>query len=179
MGGRAVAEEDMPHSDSSSGSSAAAFEAVFRSEFQKVFRTVYPIVGDAEAARDITQEAFTRMYANWKKVSGYERPEAWLRRVAIRLAVRSRRRFFLQLRATRQMEAPRPILPADPDLQRALLALPPTQRAAIVLFYFEDMPVSESADLMGCTEGTAKVRLHRGRQRLKELLGEETDDVAG
>ena len=169
----------MPSNDAVSQSSDAAFEALFKAEFQKVFHTIFSMVGEAEMARDITQEAFTRMYAHWKKVSGYERPEAWLRRVAIRLAVRSRRRNFLQTRATRGIEPPRPILPADPDLEQALLALPVTQRAAIVLFYFEDLPVSESADLMGCSEGTAKVRLHRGRQRLKELLGEEADDVTG
>lgn len=161
------------------GASDAAFETIFRTEYQKVYRTIYPIAGEAEAARDITQEAFTRLYAHWKKVSGYERPEAWLRRVAIRLAVRSRRRFSLHLRAVSRLDTPRPVVPADPDLAKALMELPATQRAAIVLFYFEDLPISESAELMGCSEGTAKVRLHRGRQRLKEILGEEANDVVG
>ena len=176
-GGRVVAEEDVSDSDAAPASSDAAFAAIFKTEFDKVFRTIYRMLGDAEAARDITQEAFTRMYASWRKVSGYDRPEAWLRRVAIRLAMRSRRRMFLQARATRQMEAARPIVPADPDLGEALMALPITLRAAIVLFYFEDLPIRESADLMGCSENSAKVRLHRGRQRLRELLGEEADDV--
>ncbi|MGH7858844.1 MAG: RNA polymerase sigma factor, partial [Candidatus Binatia bacterium] len=148
-------------------------------DFQKVLRTIYPIVGEAETARDITQEAFTRLYAHWKKVSVYERPEAWLRRVAIRLAVRSRRRLGLHLRTIGRMDQPRPVVPADPDLSRAILDLPAKLRVAIVLFYFEDLPVSESAELMGCSEGTAKVRLHRGRQRLREILGEEANDVAG
>lgn len=169
----------MPQSTSEPPSSDAAFETLFKTEFQSVFRTMSNIVGDAEVAREITQEAFTRLYAHWRKVSGYERPDAWVRRVAIRLALSFRRRMLLQLRATRPLEEPRAVVPSDPDLHRALLALPATQRAAIVLFYFEDRSVSESADLMGCSEGTAKVRLHRGRQRLRELLGEGVDDVTG
>jgi RNA polymerase sigma-70 factor (ECF subfamily) len=177
--GRGVALEGPAESGSARRGSDVAFESIFRTEFTKVQRTIYPIVGEAESARDITQEAFTRLYTHWKKVSGYERPEAWVRRVAIRLAVRSRRRTFMHFRAVGRLEAPRPIVPGDPDLARALLELPPTQRAAIVLFYFEDLPISEAAELMGCSEGTAKVRLHRGRERLREILGEEANDVVG
>jgi len=60
----------------------------------------------------------------------------------------------------------------------AVLALPAKQRAAVVLFYFEDRSVDATAAVMGISPSTAKVHLHRARQRLAEMLGEEIEDVA-
>jgi RNA polymerase sigma-70 factor, ECF subfamily len=52
------------------------------------------------------------------------------------------------------------------------------QRAAVVLFYFEDLPLSEIASILRCSEATVRVHLHRARKRLAELLGEEViEDV--
>jgi RNA polymerase sigma-70 factor (ECF subfamily) len=51
------------------------------------------------------------------------------------------------------------------------------QRAAIVLFYFEDRPVSEIAEILDCAPSTAKVHLHRARKTLAERLGEVMADV--
>ena len=63
------------------------------------------------------------------------------------------------------------------DLQRALRALSPAQRTAVVLFYYEDQPVGEVASLMECSDGAVKTHLHRARKHLAEVLGEELDDV--
>ena len=63
------------------------------------------------------------------------------------------------------------------DVAGAVRRLPTSQRAAIVLHYYEDRPVAEIASILGCAEATARVHLHRGRKRLAELLGED-DDVA-
>ena len=63
------------------------------------------------------------------------------------------------------------------DVHRALLTLPRRQRAAIVLHYFEDRPVTEIATLLGCGDVTVRTHLARGRKALAERLGEElTDD---
>lgn len=59
---------------------------LFRAEFASVARTVFLIVHDRGRAEDIAQEAFLKMLQNWRVVSGYERPDAWERRVAIRMA---------------------------------------------------------------------------------------------
>ena len=56
--------------------------------------------------------------------------------------------------------------------------LPAMQRAAVVLFYFEDRPVAEIADILGISDGSVKVHLHRARQRLMVLLGEEVGEDA-
>jgi RNA polymerase sigma-70 factor (sigma-E family) len=154
------------------------FSWMFREEYPAVVRTAYLILGDRAAAEDVAQEAFIRLYARWAKISKYERPGAWVRRVAIRLAGRARRARRITFALSENHVAGQ-VVPPDPDLQRALLALPPSQRAAVVLHYLEGRPVAEVGSILGCATATAKVHLHRARKRLGALLGEETADVAG
>ena len=156
------------------------YQTLFRREYPSVLRDVTMVLGDREAARDVAQEAFARLYVHWRKVSRYERPGAWVRRVAIREAVKGNRR-----RAKAEASAHLVIVdesfspaPNDPDLAAAIATLPPMQRAAVVLHYLHDLPIREVADTLGCREATAGVHLHRARKRLAELLGEEAEDVA-
>ena len=136
-------------------------------------RTVYLIVHDSPRAEDITQEAFLQLLRNWARISDYERPDAWVRRVAIRLAVRGLKRDELW-RSVRSLFVPQErAADTDPDVAEAIGQLPRAQRAAIVLYYYEDQPVAEIASVLGCSESTVRVHLHRGRQRLAHLLGEE------
>jgi DNA-directed RNA polymerase specialized sigma24 family protein len=69
-----------------------AFEVLFRREFVSITRTAYLIVGDAEVAREIAQDAFVQVLRYWEKVQHMESPGSWVRRVAIRQAVRNRTR---------------------------------------------------------------------------------------
>ncbi len=145
----------------------------FRAEYAQVSRTVFLILHDHGRAEDIAQEAFIQLLSHWRKVSRYERPEAWVRRVAIRMAVREakregRRTFVERESITERIEH----LP-DVDLARAVHALPAMQRAAVVLFYFEDRPIAEIVHILEISEGSVKVHLHRARERLAQLLGEE------
>jgi RNA polymerase sigma-70 factor (ECF subfamily) len=145
----------------------------FREEFANVTRTVSLILRDRRRAEDVAQEAFIQLYRHWAKVSRYQLPEAWVRRVAIRLAVRTARRERLRGTLERgSTSAPATPATPDPDLAAAIGRLSPAQRAAVVLFYFEDRPVAQVADLLDCSTATAKVHLHRARGRLRELLGE-------
>ena len=156
----------------------AAFDALFRREFGPITRTAYLIVGDWEVAREIAQDAFVQVLRHWKKVKAMESPGGWARRVAIRDAVRSRRR---EARGRRLLHGVAPGFvgesePAGGDVRRALLTLPKQQRAAIALHYLDDLPVSEIAGLLGCSEGTVKTHLSRGRAALATRLGEEVND---
>jgi RNA polymerase sigma-70 factor (ECF subfamily) len=150
-----------------------AYTWFFRAEFPKVVRTVYVILHDRGGAEDIAQEAFVQLLPRWRKVSRYDRPEAWVRRVAIRMAVRASRRAAMRSHLEATADPPAERSPADIDLANAVAALPPQQRAAVVLFYFEDQPISEIADILGCAPSTAKVHLHKARRRLAERLGQE------
>ena len=152
------------------------YDGFFRAQFPGVVRAVYLICQDRQTAEDVAQEAFTQLLVNWTKVSAYERPEAWVRRVAIRLAVRASRRDERRRVLHREIE-PTPVKgPGDPDLVDALRRLPPKQRAAIALFYFEDRPVDEVAAILACTPSTVRVHLHKARHRLADLLGESTEE---
>lgn len=150
------------------------FDALYRDSFPTVARAVTWIVGDAEVAREIAQDAFVAMLVHWRKVSRYDNPGAWARRVAIRDAVR-----FAKRAGTRPRPAPSertvergPDGVADTiDVWQAVATLPPAQRAAVVLHYLHDLPVAQVARELGCTEGTAKTHLSRARHTLAIRLG--------
>ena len=150
----------------------------FRSEFAVVVRTVYLILRDQGWAQEISQDAFMQLYVHWSKVSRYERPEAWVRRVAIRMAVRQRSRDRLRAVLERTtLEDPTPAIDGI-DLEQAMANLPVMQRAVVVLYYFEDRPTNEIAEILGMSQSTVRVHLSRARRRLAELLREEvTEDV--
>jgi RNA polymerase sigma-70 factor (ECF subfamily) len=157
----------------------AAFSSFFREHFANVTRSIHLIVREQARAEDICQDAFLQLYRHWPRISGYERPEAWVRRVAIRLAVRGLRRDALWT-SVRGLFVPRPVGPVvELGVTEAVGLLPRNQRVAVVLFYYEDRPVAEIATLLGCSESTARVHLHRGRRRLAELLREEGGEADG
>jgi RNA polymerase sigma-70 factor (ECF subfamily) len=151
------------------------FASCFRDHFTRIARTVNLILRDPTRAEDITQDAFLELHRHWSTVSGYDHPDAWVRRVAIRRAVRVRRRDALW-RAVMEFFQPSSAPPdPDPDIAAAIGSLPRAQRAAVVLHYYEGRPVAEIADLLGCAESTARVHLHRARRRLAVLLREDDD----
>ena len=154
------------------------YTAFFRAEFPGVLRTISLMLNDRGRAEEVTQDAFIQLLRHWSKVSRYEQPRAWVRRVAIRLAMRSirRQRLVSFVRIDELLFARQPSAPTI-DLGDAVRRLPGSQRAAIVLHYYEDRPVAEIAAILGCSEPTTRVHLHLGRKRLRQLLG-EADDVA-
>jgi RNA polymerase sigma factor (sigma-70 family) len=155
----------------------ADYEWLFRASFRRIHRTVTLVLHDRDRAEEITQDAFLKLLENWRRVSGYEQPEAWVRRVAIRLAVRECGRERLRLGKERgALRAPVTEAETDPDLARAVATLAPRQRAAVVLHYYEDLPVLEVARVLNVSESTVKQHLMRARSRLAELLDEEVTD---
>jgi RNA polymerase sigma factor (sigma-70 family) len=161
------------------------FDALFVANFSPVARTVWFIVRDGARAEEIAQDAFVQLLRHWRRVSAYERPDLWVRRVAIRDATRERRRDRRRTELHTLAGRTSPV-PPDPahvgsthvDLVTQLQRLAPQQRAVVVLFYLEDRPMDEIAEIVGCAPSTARNHLRAGRARLASLLGEEvTDDV--
>ncbi|HXJ65398.1 MAG TPA: SigE family RNA polymerase sigma factor [Actinomycetota bacterium] len=150
----------------------AAFEALWREEYARVFRTAFLVTGDRQEAADVTQEAFARAYERWRVVARAERPGAWVQRVAVNLALTWRRR--QRLRSREAAVAPQavvepPDLP-DPDLFAALKALPPQQRAAVVLRHWTDLSIEETARTLGKRPGTVKALTSQGLANLRKTL---------
>lgn len=104
---------------------------------------------DHARAEEIAQDAFVQVLVHWPKVSRYERPDAWVRRVAIRLALRSLRRDRLWQLVRGGLLPREPDRPVRYDLDSAIRQLPGSQRAAIVLHYYEDRPTAEVASILG------------------------------
>ena len=155
------------------------FPEFYQASYGRVVALVAAIVGERHQAEDIAQEAFARALTRWSRVARYDLPEAWVRRVALRLTIdasrRTRRAVALSARlAAGQRGAehdPRDPLAAT-ALSVALMRLPLAQRQVIVLYYLADLPVEEIARDCGVSVGTIRTRLAAARHRLERELKE-------
>jgi RNA polymerase sigma factor (sigma-70 family) len=165
-----------------SASSGADFDAFFLHEFPRVARTVHHIVGDRARAEELTQDAFIELLRHWRTVGDYDRPDLWLRRVAIRKAQRERHRGWRRIELER-LAAPDTVTDAPPtpvpEVLAAVRRLAPGQRAVVVLFYFEDRPMSEIAQILDIKESTGWSQLHTARKHLAAALDQEVSDAIG
>jgi RNA polymerase sigma-70 factor (ECF subfamily) len=151
----------------------------FAGEYPRLVRSLSHLVR-REDAEDMSQEAFARLHQRWAKISRYERPDAWVRRVAINLALshakREGRRRERETRAERLTSRGPADDMVDTEVLNAIHTLPSRDQALVVLFYFEDRPIGEAAEILQISPGAAKVALHRARARLAELLHDEVRD---
>jgi RNA polymerase sigma factor (sigma-70 family) len=154
-----------------------SFEAFYRREYPAVVALAYALCGRGNVAEDIAQEAFVVTQQRWARVSDYDKPGAYVRRVVANMAVSQRRRLAAEGRAMARMAvrvrlAVPDIEIPDPEFWRAVRALPRRQAQVLALYYLEDRPADEIGDILGCSASTVRVHLHRGRQTLEELLRE-------
>lgn len=150
------------------------FEAVYASAGPRLLRDLYFATGDWGRAQDSLQEAFVRAWTRWDALCANDGdPVAWVHKVAWRIAVSDWRRATAGARALVRHgpphDVPAPSLEAV-ALHTALAELSPKERAAIVLFYFEDLGVAEIGQLLGLGDSAVKSRLMRGRRALAGLL---------
>ena len=155
--------------------SSVAFEDFFRREYPALVALAAAVSRSPHTAEDLAQEAMLRARRHWDRVGAFDKPATWVRRVTINLSLNSRRGVAREARTRlawweRREPAEQPQA-LDADLLDALHALSPHQRAAVSLHYLDDRPTPEIADLLGCSESTARVHLHRGRQALAHHLG--------
>ena len=137
-------------------------------------------LGDRTEAEDIAQEALVRLVQRWP-LDGVENPGAWVMRVAFNLATSSFRRRSSQRRALDRLAQRAPTHEANDTaevlaVRRAILALPDRQRCAVVLRYFADLSVRDTAHHLGCPEGTVKTLVHQAIKTLRHAGLEVTAD---
>ncbi len=142
-------------------------ESLYRADGDRLWRAIYAFAGDAEIASDAVAEAYAQLLHRGDAVRD---PAAWTWRAAFRISAGA-------LKARRDGPASAPEIHhedryADPDLLAALRLLPDAQRAAIVLFYYADLPIREIADRLATNGLAVRANLSRGRRRLRTLLGD-------
>jgi RNA polymerase sigma-70 factor (ECF subfamily) len=154
-----------------------AFDEVVARYGLQVLRTARLIVRDEALAEDVCQETFLKA---WRRIGSLrdENPGPWLTRIAVNESISTWRRLHrfdaLTERIRRHWVSP----PAEAteehlDLTRALDRLMPEQRAAIVLHYYHDLSVEQSAAALGVPIDTMKSRLKTALRRLRQLTGVE------
>ena len=157
------------------------WDEVVRQHAPRVYRLAYRLAGNPQDAEDLTQETFVRVF---KSLASYQPGtfEGWLHRITTNLfldLVRRRQRIrFDALPDDSERLAGRERSPEqvyadshlDPDIQRALDALHPDFRVAVVLCDIEGLSYEEIATTLGIKLGTVRSRIHRGRLQLREAL---------
>ena len=154
------------------------FDAFYGAWGPRLVRNIYLGTGDYGRAQDCVQEAFIRAWQRWGRLGGSEDPVAWVRTVAWRLACNDWRRVTRQAAALlRRGPDPGVIPPSDEAIavRDILNRLPPHEGLVIALYYFEDLPIRQIADLLSIPEGTVKTRLFRARASIRESLTMEEE----
>jgi RNA polymerase sigma-70 factor (ECF subfamily) len=154
---------------------AETFEVFYRREYPRMLKLAYALSGNRWAAEEIAQDAFVAAHRKWNKISAYERPGAWVRRVVSNLAVSFVRRRLIEAKALVKLAAlrnePLPHLPEpDEEVWSAVRSLPKQQAQAVALHYILDLPLAEIAVTLECAESTVKAHLYRARNTLAARL---------
>lgn len=148
-----------------------------------LFRTAWLLTGDWHLAEDLVQETLGKMYLSWRKGGRIESPAAYAETVLVRT--------FLSLRRRRSYgERPAAALPDAPDdrdgmlgsdlritLLTGLARLPVKDRAVLVLRYWEDRSVEETAQALGLAPGTVRIRALRALEKLRKVLGDQLPEL--
>lgn len=154
----------------------ATFEEFFRENYAPLVALGAWMTGDRSSGEDLAQEAMRATADRWTDVGCYEAPLAFTRRVLVNLASNERRRRRREWRAlhrlTLERQAETQIGTTDNTLWMEVTRLPRRQRAAIGLRYVVDLSASGIAEVLGCSEATVRVHLHRAHRRLAERMGE-------
>lgn len=155
----------------------AEFTEFVDARWASLYRTAYLLVGEHAAAEDLVQTALSKAYVSWGRVRSADSPDAYVRTMLVNTATSwFRRRSW--------SERPTDVIPEathEPDIGAAerawltaeLAKLPQGQRTVVVLRFYEDLSVTETAALMGCGEGSVKRQTHLALNKLRQALGPE------
>jgi RNA polymerase sigma-70 factor (sigma-E family) len=160
----------------------AEFAEFVAARSRSLLRTAYLLPGDHQHAEDLVQSTLTKVYLRWPRVSRMEQPGAYARRILVNQASSSR-----WWRSSRELSSAVPELAGDgyddrvatsSTVWKAVLALPPRQRAVVVLRYYEELSEAEIADVLGMALGTVKSTAHAANRRLAGVLADVVTESA-
>jgi RNA polymerase sigma-70 factor (sigma-E family) len=160
----------------------AAFLDLYVARRGQLRRTAHLLCGDWHHAEDLVQNAFVKLYVAWARVREVGGVDGYLRQTLVHLYIdETRRRRYRDTVMAEPPNRPRPEL-ADPsdrwELIAALRDVPRRQRACLVLRFYEDMSVAQTAAVLGCSEGTVKSQTARGLTALRDVLAADSMSIA-
>jgi RNA polymerase sigma-70 factor (sigma-E family) len=157
----------------------ASFESFVHTTAGSMHRTAILLCGDHHLAEDLTQTAYAKVFASWRRVAAANDPVAYTRQVLVRT-------FLSHRRLRRSSERPTEALPdgpahaADPSLRLDLLAalqrMSADDRAVLVLRFWEDLSVADTARLLGTAEPACRQRTARALTRIRALMPDLEED---
>ncbi|WP_433273739.1 SigE family RNA polymerase sigma factor [Actinosynnema sp. CS-041913] len=156
----------------------AEFTAYIGANLPRLRRLAYLMCGDEHRADDVVQIAITRLFAHWRKARAARDLDAYVRAIVVRTFLNEHRRRWRLVRLVgRPADLPREPSSPPPDVETrevvwsALRRLPPRARAVLVLRFVADLPVSEVAKALRCSESNVKTQTAHGLAALRRLLG--------
>lgn len=151
-----------------------SFEGFYARELRPVVGLAYVLSGSRSGAEDLAQDGFLAAYRNWARISAYDDPGAWVRRVVANRAVSGFRKNQAESRAIRRIKSERiefPEIPADSEhIWREVRKLPSRQAQATALFYADQRTIPEIARILKCSESSVKTHLTRAKKTLARSL---------
>lgn len=151
------------------------FTDYFASRSSAMRGTAFLLCGDWHRAEDLVQTTFVKLYRAWSRIEARHAMDVYTRQILVHTYLdEARRGFFFREKVTaEQTERMAPPAGSPEDrlvLLHALAGVPPRQRAALVLRFWEDLSVDETAKAMGCSTGTVKSQTARGLDALRDLV---------
>ena len=156
-------------------SEVTAFSEFVEARSASLFRTAYLMVGDHQLAQDLLQEALVKTLIAWPRLRDRANLDSYTRRIIVTTAISWRRRRSFHERPTGSLPERLDPDPADTMVTHdaviaAILTVPPRQRAAIVLRYYQDLTEAQTAEAMGCAVGTVKSQVAVALAKLRGQL---------
>lgn len=158
-----------------------AAEALFRTHGTRLLRLAVLCLGDAGLAEDAVQETYLKVIRGYGRFQGRGEVSTWATRILINTCRDLRRtawfrRWRTALPLDKLPEPAEPMAEAEREVVRAVMALPPKYREAVLLHYWQGLPARETARALGVSEANAYARLSRARAMLKPMLQKELED---
>jgi RNA polymerase sigma-70 factor (ECF subfamily) len=157
------------------------FEDFFTAEYRRVVGLAAVLCGRRDVAEELAQDAFVAAFRRWERISRYDDPAAWVRRVVLNLATSAFRRRVREARALVRLAArrdhPTELTVQDAHFWEAVRQLPGRQAQCVALRYLEDRSVAAIGHVLGIRESTVRVHLHHGLTALAVALEEDPKGV--
>jgi RNA polymerase sigma-70 factor (ECF subfamily) len=160
----------------------SAFQPLYERYHDRVYAIARGVLGDADDAADSVQDVFTLVCRKINSFQSEAKFSTWLFRIAVNASIQLARKNRFRSRQT-ALEAAEDHVgaedsheSADPKIYAVLQYLAPADRALLVMFYWEELPITEIAAAIDCSPNAAKTRLYRARERFREAYGEPDEN---